>query len=182
MAEAPRAERMTKPATGFDPEPWRTELRGFVLRMGAGQEADDVVQETFLRALRSPPASPPRAWLHRVALNVLRDRFRRRRAVPAEDADDGEDAPGALHSLASAAPDPRAAAIARETVATAWRAAARLPDRQRAALILRIHRHMDYDEIALALECSVAGARQHFHLAVRAVRDALARSEGEADG
>lgn len=176
MTEAPRANRMRKPVQAFDPEPWRTELRGFVLRMGAGQEAEDVVQETFLRALRSPPASRPRAWLYRVAMNVLRDRVRRQRSI------DDEDASGLFLSLEDHAPDPRAAAIASETVRVAWHAAARLPDRQRAALILRIQRHMDYDEIALALECSVGGARQHFHLAIKAVRDALAKVEGENDG
>jgi RNA polymerase sigma-70 factor, ECF subfamily len=174
MTEAPRADRMRKPVQVFDPEPWRAELRGFVLRMGAGQETEDVVQETFLRALRSPPASRARAWLYRVALNVLRDRVRRQRST-----DDDES--GALLALEDRAPDPRAAAIASETVRIAWRAAARLPDRQRAALILRIQRHMDYDEIALALECSIGGARQHFHLAVKAVRDALAEEEGESD-
>ncbi|MFN0006964.1 MAG: RNA polymerase sigma factor [Planctomycetota bacterium] len=169
---------MRKPARAFDPEPWRSELRGFVLRMGAGQESEDVVQETFLRALRSPPEGRPRAWLYRVAMNVLRDRVRRGRHPGASDEEGASDALGALEDRA---PDPRAAAIARETVRIAWRAAAGLPDRQRAALILRIQRHMDYDEIAVALECSIGAARQHFHLAVKAVRDALAE-KGEHDG
>lgn len=175
MAEVHRTDRRTKPVQAFDPEPWRSELRGFVLRMGAGQEADDVVQETFLRALRSPPTSRPRAWLYRVALNVLRDRVRRQRSG------DDEDPSGVLLALEDRSPDPRAAAIARETVAVAWLAAAHLPDRQRAALILRIQRHMDYDEIALALDCTIAGARQHFHLAVKTVRDALAKAGGQHD-
>jgi len=178
MKEAHWAGEVRKPARAFDLEPWRSELRGFVLRMGAGQESEDVVQETFLRALRSPPASRPRAWLYRVALNVLRDRARRdRHSRPGEEDVDAEP----LRSLEDPAPDPRAAAIARETVAVAWRAAASLPDRQRAALILRILRHMDYDEIAVALDCSIGAARQHFHLAVKAVRDALAK-KGEHDG
>jgi RNA polymerase sigma-70 factor (ECF subfamily) len=175
MAEAHRADGMRKAVPAFDPEPWRGELFGFLLRMGAGQETEDVVQETLLRALRSPPVSRPRAWLYRVALNVLRDRGRRLRPS------DEDDPSSPLVSLEDPAPDPRAAAIARETVLVAWRAAARLPDRQRAALILRIQRHMDYDEIALALDCSIGAARQHFHLAVKAVRDALAR-KGEHDG
>ena len=175
MTEAHPAGRMRETVQAFDPEPWRGELRGFALRMGAGQETDDVVQETFLRALRSPPQSRPRAWLYRVALNVLRDRARRVRSGDDETADE------AFLALEDRSPDPRAAAIARETVRAAWRAAAGLPDRQRAALILRIQRHMDYDEIALALDCTVGGARQHFHLAVKAVRDAIARKGGGAD-
>ena len=128
-----------------------------------------------MRALGSPPASRPRAWLYRVALNVLRDRARRLRSGD-------DDAEEILLSLEGASPDPRAAAIASETVRAAWLAAARLPDRQRAALILRIQRHMDYDEIGLALDCSIGAARQHFHMAVKAVRDALAEQERENDG
>src|ERR1700741_634641 len=128
MAEAHRAGEVRKPARAFDPEPWRSELRGFALRMGAGQEAEDVVQETFLRALRSPPESRPRAWLYRVALNVLRDRARRGRDPGSGDEIDASDP---VPTLEDRAPDPIAAAIARETVAIAWRAAASLPDRQR---------------------------------------------------
>jgi len=170
MAEASRPVSGRAPRERFDPEPWRAELRGFVLRMGAGQDVDDVVQETFLRALRAPPQVRPRAWLHRVALNVLRDRVRRARPR-------GEEA--AVAALETRSPDPGAAAIVRDTVRVAWEAATRLPDRQRAALILRIQRHLDYDEIAVVLECSVATARQHFHLAIRAVRDALAEENDD---
>jgi RNA polymerase sigma-70 factor (ECF subfamily) len=50
--------------------------------LGSAADADDVVQETFLRALARPPADRTRAWrpwLVRVALNVGRDALRRRR-------------------------------------------------------------------------------------------------------
>ncbi len=52
---------------------------------GCGADADDVLQETFLRALERPPARldlPLRPWLIRVALNVGRDVLRRRRRRP----------------------------------------------------------------------------------------------------
>src|SRR3954470_76519 len=58
-------------------------LWGLVYRMtGDAAEADDVVQETFVRALASPPrdtSEPWRPWLVRVALNIARDRLRKRR-------------------------------------------------------------------------------------------------------
>ena len=130
--------------------------------LGSTADAEDVVQETFLRACESPPTSHPRAWLHRVALNVLRDR--RRGARPGADDD---------ATALSTERDPCEHAIERETVRLAWSAVERLPERQRAALYLRIQRHMDYDEIAIALDCSIATARQHFHLAVKTVRDRI---------
>jgi DNA-directed RNA polymerase specialized sigma24 family protein len=52
-------------------------------------------------------------------------------------------------------------------------AVSNLPESQKLALYLRFLRHMDYDEIAEALECSVPAARQHFHLGVKAVRNRL---------
>jgi RNA polymerase sigma-70 factor (ECF subfamily) len=61
----------------------RRMLWGLVYRMtGSAADADDLVQETFARALERPPARtdiPLRPWLVRVAANLARDRLRRRR-------------------------------------------------------------------------------------------------------
>ncbi|MBI1852581.1 MAG: hypothetical protein HYR85_19735, partial [Planctomycetes bacterium] len=51
------AGELTVKRARFDPEPWRGEIVAFVARMGAARDADDVVQETFLRALERPPAT-----------------------------------------------------------------------------------------------------------------------------
>jgi RNA polymerase sigma factor (sigma-70 family) len=164
-------------AKRFDPEPWRRELIAFVQRMGAAREADDVVQEAFVRAIAAPPKSHPRAFLYQVALNALRDRRR------------GEERAANHFELASRdhvtaldddALDPATFAEQRELADLAWRAVEKLPDQQRAALLLRVQRHMDYDEVAVALDCSVATARQHFHLAVKTVRNMLANKEGRS--
>jgi hypothetical protein len=60
-------------------------LRGVAYRMlGVLADADDVVQDAFVRALRHPPADlsrPLRPWLVRVTVNLARDRLRRRRTV-----------------------------------------------------------------------------------------------------
>src|SRR4051794_29347335 len=96
---------------------------------GTGEDARDLVQETFLRAARSPhsvPAGAPHeeAWLVRVLINICRDRWRqvavRRFHQP---------------TLASpdAAVDPESALIARSLI---WQALAQLPPRRRAILIL----------------------------------------------
>ena len=58
-------------------------LWGLCYRMtGSAADADDIVQETFARALEHPPARPDdpwRPWLVRVAMNLARDSLRRRR-------------------------------------------------------------------------------------------------------
>jgi RNA polymerase sigma-70 factor (ECF subfamily) len=147
----------------WSPEPWRGELAAFLRRLGAGPEAEDLVQEAFLRALERPPRGNARGWLYQVALNLMRDRGRRERVGDRvlEQAWKGDVAPEA---------GPPARAEAAETVARVWSAVAVLPESQRLALYLRAQAELSYDEIGVALECSAATARQHFHLAVKAMR------------
>jgi RNA polymerase sigma-70 factor (ECF subfamily) len=58
-------------------------LWGLCYRMtGSAADADDLVQDTFVRALEKPPAdmnAPLRPWLVKVALNLSRDQLRKRR-------------------------------------------------------------------------------------------------------
>ena len=58
-------------------------LWGISYRMtGSAADADDVVQDTFVRAIEHPPArtdEPLRPWLVKVALNLSRDVLRRRK-------------------------------------------------------------------------------------------------------
>jgi RNA polymerase sigma-70 factor (ECF subfamily) len=61
-------------------------LWGLCYRMtGSAADADDLVQDTFTRALERPPrdlTAPLKPWLTRVAVNLARDRLRRRRRTP----------------------------------------------------------------------------------------------------
>ena len=64
----------------------RRYLWGLCYRMtGSAADADDLVQDTFARALAKPPpdtSRPWRPWLTRVAVNLSRDHLRRRRRAP----------------------------------------------------------------------------------------------------
>lgn len=155
----------------MDFERWRAELLLFAQKMGAGSDAEDVVQETFVRALERRPTSEPRAWLYRVAINLLRDRSRRDR----RHADAVRDV-----ARSAEAAEPSRAATRRDLGRRALDAAARLPESQRAALYLRLHQQMEYEEMATALDCSVPTARQHYYLAMRSLRDAI-EMEGDED-
>jgi len=72
---------MTFPAHTFDEH--RQFLWGLCYRMtGSAADAEDIVQDTFVKALEKPPAdtrAPWRPWLAKVAMNLSRDRLRRRR-------------------------------------------------------------------------------------------------------
>jgi RNA polymerase sigma-70 factor (TIGR02960 family) len=127
----------------------RRELHVHCYRMLASfDEAEDAVQETFLRAWRSrattDPDGPVRAWLYRIATNVCLDALRLRRRAPAGATSYAElpwlqPYPDALLDelvAPDALPDTRV--VERETIELAFLAALQLlPPRQRAAFVVR---------------------------------------------
>jgi RNA polymerase sigma-70 factor (ECF subfamily) len=123
------------------------ELRAHCLRIvGSVAEAEDMVQETFLRAWRNRASfegrSGVRTWLYRIATNACVDALRRRshpvgRAVAAGGRDAG-DGPAAPEPPAPQDQEPGEAVAARETIEQAMLSIIDLlPARQRAVLILR---------------------------------------------
>jgi RNA polymerase sigma-70 factor (ECF subfamily) len=158
-------------------EQYRTELNGYAYRMlGAAFEAEDAVQETFLRAWKALDRFEGRAqlrsWLYRIATNVCLDMLssRQRRArpmdlQPAGNADMPLPAPlteavwiePVPDSQVIADGDPANVAQARESVKLAFMAALQhLPPKQRAVLILREVLHWRAAEVAELLDTTVA--------------------------
>jgi RNA polymerase sigma-70 factor (ECF subfamily) len=141
-------------------ERYAPRLRAFAVRaLGSRDDADDVVQETFVRAHRAAPRYVPAgrcaAWLFRIAGNLVRQELRRRRVrgwlvgrAPGDDA-------ALLASLPAprffAADGPLHDAQARAALA---RALARLPERQRLAVLLRFFDELPVRDIADALAIS----------------------------
>jgi RNA polymerase sigma-70 factor (TIGR02960 family) len=148
----------------------RRELHVHCYRMLASfDEAEDAVQETFLRAWRSRDrfdgSSLFRAWLYRIATNVCLDMLRQHSRRPATSNTPLEvpwlqPYPDAL--LDQAAPSgeqPEAVAVERETIELAFLVAMQvLPPRQRAALILRDVLGWPSSQAASLLETSVPAA------------------------
>ena len=147
----------------------KRELQVHCYRMlGSFQDAEDMVQETFLRAWANRSMyegrSSFRAWLYRIATNACLDQIKRRsRVVPV---DPRGDAPGEVSWLEpfpdSQLPghdDPAAATVAKETIELAYIAAIQhLPPRQRAVLLLRDAIGWSAKETAGLLEMSVPAA------------------------
>jgi len=123
-------------------------LRGLALRLTGDPEfAEDVAQETALRALREgTPRDLP--YLFRVVLNLVRTEARRvlrRRTGGYTDLDLVAD-PGS--------PEPLQRLVAEERNARVWAALGELPERERAALLLRFSEELSCDEIARVLGAS----------------------------
>jgi len=150
-------------------EQHRRELTAYCYRMLASPfEAEDAVQETFLRAWRAYDRFEGRAalrsWLYRIATNVCLDMLngRERRATPMDLGPAREPIEANLHTLPEVTwiqpiPDPAEEAVARETIRLAFVAALQhLPPRQRAVLILCEVLRWKASEVAELLETSVA--------------------------
>ena len=136
--------------------------------LGDAVEAEDVAQETLLRAWKQAPRwTPGKArfdtWLHRVALNLCYDRLRRRREIPTETPPDRPDE----------GPAPDRGLLAAETGARVTAALKRLPDRQREAIVLCHYREMTNIEAAALMEISVEALESLLSRARRALRQAL---------
>ncbi len=146
----------------------RRELHVHCYRMLASfDEAEDAVQETFLRAWRGREgydgSGQIRAWLYRIATNVCLDMLRSRRSKPISSFADVpwlQPYPDTLlDEVGPASTDegPEEIAIHRETISLAFLAALQvLPPRQRAALIARDVLGWPAIETADALGISVA--------------------------
>jgi RNA polymerase sigma-70 factor (ECF subfamily) len=159
-------------------EAFRGELRGYCYRMLASPfEADDAVQETFIRAWRGYEGfegrSSLRSWLYRIATNVCLDMRRsvERRARPMDLGPAREPVLANLHErpettwlepipdqlVMAPSGDPAEVAVARDSVRLAFVAALQhLPPRQRAALVLCEVLQWKAGEVAELLDTTVA--------------------------
>ena len=146
----------------------RSELNGYCYRMLASPfEAEDAVQETFIRAWRGfdrfEGRASLRSWLYRIATNVCLDMLggKERRVRPMdlgparEPIAENLDTPEV--TWIEPIPDPADAVVSRETIRLAFVAALQhLPPRQRAVLILCEVLRWKASEVAELLETSVA--------------------------
>jgi RNA polymerase sigma factor (sigma-70 family) len=139
----------------------RDSLARFIAATVGPTDADDILQETLISALRAYPrlrdGSNVRAWLFTIARNKALDehRARARRPVPVASGLDS-----AVDSRPGDGPD-----------AELWSAVRELPPKQRAAVVLRFVNDLPHREIARVLDCSEAAARRNLHEGLAKLRE-----------
>lgn len=147
--------------------------------------AEDLAQETFIKAYRALPGFRGDAkfytWLYRIAVNTAKKYLIRQNRNPvvyegAMAAGRGEeDDSNRLEQLAEASPETPETQYAARQIAQAVNAAMNeLPDELREALMLREIEGLSYDDIAVAMQCPIGTVRSRIYRAREAVSRRIA--------
>src|ERR1700691_1003042 len=143
---------------------------------GNEQDAEDMVQETFLRAFKQLHRFDGRAsfgtWLYRIASNCSLDLIRARRVR-------GERQPG-LDTAASPDPSPERLTRSKQLAGMLDRALEQLTEAERTAFLLRHYEGCNIEQIAKVLGVGNSAAKHSVFRAVQKLRGALEPAWGGA--
>lgn len=153
-------------------ERYQRRLLRLVLRLLRDQaEAEDVVQETFLRAYRALPRFRGEAafftWLYRIAVNGARNAIARRRLRSGAHGMAPVQVPAPLPEIGT----PESMLLSKQVMRAIDAALEALPLELRTAIVLREIEGLSYEEIAQIMECPLGTVRSRIFRA----REAIAR-------
>ncbi|MEW6510065.1 MAG: sigma-70 family RNA polymerase sigma factor [Bacteroidota bacterium] len=145
--------------------------------VGNHDDADDVVQETFVKAYLALGDFRGEAgfftWVYRIAVNLALNAVRKRQVMNYLRESE------LLSNLLPSPEDPSAGVEAEELDSAVRRAIDILPEKQKAVFVLRYYEELSYEEIAVILKTSVGGLKANYFHALRKVQDYL-RNEIQA--
>jgi RNA polymerase sigma-70 factor (ECF subfamily) len=151
---------------------------------GNEQDAEDVVQESFLRAYRQLGKFDERAsfgtWLYRIAANCSLDLVRARRRRGEDVGAGGDETEDRVAALPSAAPSPEREALSGEVRDRVAEAMQELSPAERTAFVLRHFEGMCIEEVSRVLDCNPGAAKHSIFRAVQKLRRALEPLTGAA--
>lgn len=158
-------------------------LYGYLLRLvGRPDDAEELLQEVYLRLVRGMERyrhdGQLTAYLFRIATNVVRDRYRRRKVRPrhvSESETGGEDDEGLGLGDQVSADDPGPDASLRhgERSSALGEALEKLPEEQRQVILLRHFSEMSFGDIADLLECPVGTVLARAHRGLKRLRELM---------
>ncbi len=144
---------------------------------GHQEDAEDVVQETFLRAYRQLAKFDERAsfgtWLYRIAANCSLDLIRARKRRNEHQEAPAEDAPDPMQSLPDEAPAPDRLAMSGEVERKVAGVLNELSEMERTAFVLRHYEGMCIEDISRTLGVQPNAAKHSIFRAVQKLRRAL---------
>jgi RNA polymerase sigma-70 factor (ECF subfamily) len=145
---------------------------------GREEDADDIVQETFLKAFRQLARFESRSsfgtWLYRITVNCAHDLMRQRpRAGTRTSLDDPEQARSLQLVDASAAADPMRELTRRQIDQRVRAAMSELSAQERSAFVMRHYEGLSIEEIGRVLDLRTSAAKHSIFRAVKKLRRLL---------
>jgi RNA polymerase sigma-70 factor, ECF subfamily len=155
---------------------WDRKIQGAIYRfVGASEDARDLCQEAFLRAYRGLRTFKKDArfssWLYQIALNVCRDRLRRRRGRTLVSLDELDES--GQEAAVLPGPSPLDLAEARDISDRVARAVASLPDEQREVIVLKEYQGLTFAEIADVLGVPLSTVKTRLYRGLVQLRQRL---------
>jgi len=157
-------------------------LYGLALRLsGNAQDAEEIVQDAFVHAYQALGTYDAervqglalRPWLYRITLNVFRNRVRGRRVATVPLAGESDDLPE-LEPAGDPQDEPETALARSERRSELAELVARLPERYRAAVVLRHVEGLSYAEMADILGQPAGTVKANVHRGLRWLRERVA--------
>jgi RNA polymerase sigma-70 factor (ECF subfamily) len=157
---------------------WERRIQGAIYRlMGSEEDARDLSQEAFLRAYRSLKSFKGEArfssWLYQIALNLCRDRMRRRKGktwVSYEELSEVGEIP-----VTRQQPDALDLIEANDLSKIIAEAVAILPEEQREVIVLKEYEGLTFAEIAEALDAPISTVKTRLYRGLLQMRRTLER-------
>lgn len=162
---------------------YQDRLYRLALRLcGSPQDAEEIAQDAFVRAYNALKRYAPErrrdlalaAWLYRITLNVARNRARRKTLPPASDG-------GMVEQRAGDHDRPDMQAERSQEAAAVAAHLSALPERYRAAIILRYIEDLSYEDAAAVLRRPVGTVKSDVHRGLVMLRSAMTKQEEMRD-
>ena len=153
-------------------------LLDFVCRQVGDRElAGDIVQSAFIRVFEGAASYRIKAsfktWMYTIALNLIRDEYRKRSVRPELLPEDTVDI---VNTDIPEAVSPETSTINSIRDTSMWQAVDELPENQRTAIILRFRQGLTYEEIADVMHAPCGTVKSWVHHALKALRQSLVTS------
>lgn len=154
---------------------YHARLLDFALRHLRDRDASaDVAQAALLRAFECAQSYHARAsfrtWLYTIALNMVRDEFRKRKTRRESLVSDLEEGTELPEGQAASAED---FAFRRAEFVALWEAVGRLPESHRTAVVLKFRQGLTYEEIAVVMGAPAGTVKSWVHYAMKSLRETL---------
>ncbi|MBL0160605.1 MAG: sigma-70 family RNA polymerase sigma factor [Bryobacterales bacterium] len=158
----------------------RNSVVHFLYRMVLNQAiAEELAQEVFLRIYRSRATYEPSAkfttWLFRISTNLAFNWLRDEKNERLQESLQDQDAPSATRRLFDHQPSVESVLVHRVKLNEVRDAIAKLPAKQRAAVLMHKYEEMEYSQIARVLGCSESAVKSLLFRAYESLRTRLAQ-------